>query len=388
MTLDKAFAALRLGRPAFVYDDRDLTQGPVLVMPASADIDWAREPLGGAGLGGLDGVGLLTLALDALRLDRFVPGSPVSRTAPSRIGLKSGGGSLATAKAVLDAAIPSDAFAVGGSLRLAPIRTGGVLAARSLDSGAYDLARLAVGSAGALLIAAPPERDRALEVTVSLTEIAAHREHTEVLIEEVASARLPSTYGGPGFLARAFTSLHDGVEHLALIKGEPEPGALVRVHSECLTGDALGSMRCDCGEQLRAAMVQIAAASSGALIYVRGHEGRGIGLANKIRAYALQDIGLDTAEANAALGFPQDAREYAVAAQILKHLNLFDVRLLSNNPLKASALKSFGVTVREEAPLALEANPFNLAYLNAKRYKFGHRLPQLDGGLDALVSDR
>jgi 3,4-dihydroxy 2-butanone 4-phosphate synthase/GTP cyclohydrolase II len=357
-------------------------------MPASADMDWARETLGGAGLGGLDGVGLLTLALEALRLDRFVPASPVSRTAPSRIGLKSGGGSLATAKAVLDAAIPSDAFAVGGSLRLAPIRTGGVLAARSLESGAYDLARLAVGSAGALLIAAPPERDRALEVTVSLTEIAAHREHTEVLIEEVASARLPSTYGGPGFLARAFTSLHDGVEHLALIKGEPEPGALVRVHSECLTGDALGSMRCDCGEQLRAAMVQIAAASSGALIYVRGHEGRGIGLANKIRAYALQDIGLDTAEANAALGFPQDAREYAVAAQILKHLNLFDVRLLSNNPLKASALKSFGVTVREEAPLALEANPFNLAYLNAKRYKFGHRLPQLDGGLDALVSDR
>jgi len=382
MPLDNAFAALRSGRAAFVYDDRDLSQGPVMVLPASADPGSAKETRAGAGL---DGVGLLTLALEAWRLDRFAPGCPVSRTAPSRIGLKGDGEALATAKAVLNPAIPSDAFAVGGSLRLAPIRVGGVLAARSLEAGAYDLARLAVGSTAALLIAAPLEIESATEVTVSLTEIAAHRERTEVLIEEAASARLPSTYGGPGFLARAFVSVHDGVEHLALIKGEPEPGALVRVHSECLTGDALGSMRCDCGEQLRAAMVQIAAAPSGALIYLRGQEGRGIGLANKIRAYALQDIGLDTAEANAALGFPHDAREYAVAAQILKALNLFDVRLLSNNPRKASALKSFGVIVREETPLVLKANPFNRAYLNTKRYKLGHRLPELDASLDALV---
>jgi 3,4-dihydroxy 2-butanone 4-phosphate synthase/GTP cyclohydrolase II len=385
MTLDKAFAALRLGRPALVYDDRDLSQGPVLVMPVGADLGWAIEADDAAGL---DGVGVLTLALDASRLDRFVPGCLVSRTAPSRIGLKGDADARAIASAVLNPATPSEAFAVGGSLRLAPIRVGGVLAARSLEAGAYDLARLAVGSTAALLIAAPPEIERAREVTVSLTDIAAHRERTEVLIEEAASARLPSTYGGPGFLARAFVSVHDGMEHLALIKGEPEPGALVRIHSECLTGDALGSMRCDCGEQLRAAMVQIAAAPSGALIYVRGHEGRGIGLANKIRAYALQDIGLDTAEANAALGFPHDAREYAVAAQILKHLNLVDVRLLSNNPRKASALKSFGVIVREEAPLVLKANPFNLAYLNAKRYKLGHRLPEFDGSLDALVGQR
>jgi len=147
----------------------------------------------------------------------------------------------------------------------------------------------------------------------------------------------------------------------------------------------LGSMRCDCGDQLRAAMVRIAAAPSGALVYVRGHEGRGIGLANKIRAYALQELGLDTAEANAALGFPDDAREYAVAAQILKRLGLVDVRLLSNNPRKASALTSFGVAVREEVPLVLEANPYNRAYLNAKRQKLGHRLPQFDGNLDVLV---
>jgi 3,4-dihydroxy 2-butanone 4-phosphate synthase/GTP cyclohydrolase II len=334
---------------------------------------------------GLDGVGVLTLALEAARLDRFGPGCLVSRTAPSRIGVKGDGDAITTATAVLDPAVPGHAFALGGCLRLAPIRAGGVVAVRSLEAGAYDLVRLAIGSTAALLIAARPEAALDPDVTTSLTEIAAHRERTETLIEEEASARLPSTYGGPGFLARAFVSVHDGVEHLALVKGEPEPGALVRIHSECLTGDALGSMRCDCGDQLRAAMVRIAAAPSGALVYVRGHEGRGIGLANKIRAYALQELGLDTAEANAALGFPDDAREYAVAAQILKRLGLVDVRLLSNNPRKASALTSFGVAVREEVPLVLEANPYNLAYLNAKRQKLGHRLPQFDGNLDVLV---
>lgn len=382
MPLNSAFAALRLGLPAFVYDDRDAGQGAILVAPAGADLG---RPVGCADGASLDGVGVLTLALEASRLDRFGLNCRVARTAPSRIGLKDDSEALATAKAVLDPAMPSDAFVVGGSLRLAPIRAGGVLAARSLEAGAYDLARLAVGAPAALLIAARPEAEIDAEVKISLTQIAAHRERTEILIEEGASARLPSTYGGSGFLARAFVSVHDGAEHLALVKGEPEPGALVRIHSECLTGDALGSMRCDCGDQLRAALAQIADAPSGALIYMRGHEGRGIGLANKIKAYALQDLGLDTAEANAALGFPHDARDYAVAAQILKTLNLFDVRLLSNNPRKAAALTSFGVTVREEAPLVLPANPFNLAYLNAKRYKLGHRFPNLDDSLTILV---
>ncbi len=380
MPLESAFASLRSGRPAILCDDREPSRGPVVVMPAD-----------GPGLSvdhGLDGVGVMTLALDAGRLDRFAPECGVSRTAPVRIGFKGCGDALATAQAVLDSSVPGDAFVLGGVLRLAPVRAGGGLATRSLEAGALDLVRLAVGSRAALLIAPKPGAGIDAQTTTSLTELAVHRERTERLIEEEASARLPSAYGGPGFTARAFIGLHDGVEHLALVKGEPEPGALVRIHSECLTGDALGSMRCDCGDQLRAAMVRIAAASSGALVYLRGHEGRGIGLANKIRAYALQERGLDTAEANAALGFPDDAREYAVAAQILKRLGLTDVRLLSNNPRKASALTSFGVTVREEAPLVLPANPHNLAYLNAKRDKLGHRLPALDGSLDALVGQR
>jgi 3,4-dihydroxy 2-butanone 4-phosphate synthase/GTP cyclohydrolase II len=199
------------------------------------------------------------------------------------------------------------------------------------------------------------------------------------LIEEVGRADLPSAYTADGLNMRAFRSLADGVEHLALVRGEPELGALVRVHSECLTGDALGSLRCDCGQQLRAAMSLIGASRSGALIYVRGHEGRGIGLANKVVAYALQDQGLDTAEANAALGFAADTRDYRVAAEIIKALGLDDIRLLTNNPLKGAALKQYGLRVREDVPLVLPSNPHNVDYLATKRDKMGHRLPADEG---------
>ncbi len=196
------------------------------------------------------------------------------------------------------------------------------------------------------------------------------------LIKEVAQASLPSAYTREGLTMRAFRSLADGLEHLALVRGEPQPGALVRVHSECLTGDALGSMRCDCGEQLRAAMRLISESRSGALIYVRGHEGRGIGLANKVAAYELQDQGLDTAEANTALGFAADARDYQVAAEMIRALGLTDIRLLTNNPLKGAALMRYGISVREDVPLVLASNPHNAGYLATKRDKMGHRLPE------------
>jgi 3,4-dihydroxy 2-butanone 4-phosphate synthase/GTP cyclohydrolase II len=197
----------------------------------------------------------------------------------------------------------------------------------------------------------------------------------ETLVEEVARAGMPSAYAPEGLVVRAFRSLADGCEHLALVKGEPARGALVRVHSECLTGDALGSLRCDCGEQLRAALARIGASRSGALIYLRGHEGRGIGLANKIAAYALQDQGLDTAEANAALGFEPDKRDYRVAAEILRAIGLDGVRLLTNNPLKGQALSRHGIRVIEDVPLVLPSNPHNADYLATKRDKMGHRFP-------------
>ncbi len=197
----------------------------------------------------------------------------------------------------------------------------------------------------------------------------------ESLVEELALARLPSAHTSADLIVRAFRSRVDATEHLALVKGEPAPGALVRVHSECLTGDALGSLRCDCGEQLRVALAWIGASESGALIYLRGHEGRGIGLANKIAAYALQDQGLDTAQANAALGFAPDTRDYREAADMLRALGLDDIRLLTNNPLKAAGLRRHGLRVREEAPLVLPSNPHNAGYLATKRDKMGHRLP-------------
>jgi 3,4-dihydroxy 2-butanone 4-phosphate synthase/GTP cyclohydrolase II len=208
----------------------------------------------------------------------------------------------------------------------------------------------------------------------SIAELSAHRIASERLVEEVARAQLPSQFGGEALEVRAFRSRLDGVEHLALVNGPLRPGALVRVHSECLTGDALGSLRCDCGSQLQAALRAVQDSGDGAVIYVRGHEGRGVGLANKIRAYALQDQGMDTVEANHALGFEDDLRDYGVAAQILQTLGLGRVRLLTNNPRKTADLTRYGIEVLEEVPLIAGGNPHNRAYLEAKRDKLGHRL--------------
>ena len=206
-------------------------------------------------------------------------------------------------------------------------------------------------------------------------------------VEEVARAPLPSRYG-EGLIAHAFRDLRDGAEHLALVKGAPGPGALVRVHSECLTGDALGSLRCDCGEQLRSALARIAASEAGVLVYVRGHEGRGIGLANKIAAYAHQDRGLDTVEANAALGFPPDARDYAAAAAILRALGVDDLRLLSNNAAKAAALRAHGLTVREELPLAHDDAAMDQTLLVMTEKRFGCAgVVDGQGRLAGLITD-
>lgn len=191
-------------------------------------------------------------------------------------------------------------------------------------------------------------------------------------IECVAVVDMPTVYSAVPFRAHSFIS-RDGIEHMALVS--PLTGALplVRVHSECLTGDAFGSMRCDCGPQLQASLRRFAE-GGGILIYLRGHEGRGIGLANKMRAYALQDQGLDTVEANLALGLPEDGRDYAPAAQILRHLGHGQVRLLTNNPEKVLGLQRYGIEVVGTETLITPPNPFNAAYLQTKARKFGHLL--------------
>ena len=171
----------------------------------------------------------------------------------------------------------------------------------------------------------------------------------------------------------------DGGEHLALIKGDPAAASaqtppLVRLHSECVTGDVFGSLRCDCGSQLQAATLRIAAAESGILVYLRGHEGRGIGLANKVHAYALQDQGLDTVEANHRLGFAADARDYSVAAAILRDCGVARLDLLTNNPAKIAALEGHGIAVASRVPLEMPQTPYNQAYMRTKRDRMGHAL--------------
>ncbi|MDE1901761.1 MAG: GTP cyclohydrolase II [Alphaproteobacteria bacterium] len=185
----------------------------------------------------------------------------------------------------------------------------------------------------------------------------------------IPTAHLPTRFGD--FVLRVFTG-PDGAEHMALSAGTPANGCLVRVHSECATGDILGSLRCDCRDQLELSLSMIRDAGSGLFVYLRGHEGRGIGLANKIRAYALQDGGMDTVDANIHLGFAADARDYAMAAHIIKHYMLNEIRLLTNNRGKAMALEQAGIKVVQQVPLWAATNPHNAAYVATKRDKMGH----------------
>lgn len=191
-------------------------------------------------------------------------------------------------------------------------------------------------------------------------------------VEHFAAARVPTVYGE--FTAHAYRSAVDGVEHVAYVMGDPagDPAPLVRVHSECLTGDILGSIRCDCGPQLQTALHAIADEGRGVLVYLRGHEGRGIGIGHKLRAYALQDDGLDTVEANEAQGLPADSREYGVGAQILVDLGVRAMRLMTNNPTKLGSLAGFDLEVTERVPIEVAANPENVRYLETKRDRMGH----------------
>ncbi|MCX5446623.1 GTP cyclohydrolase II [Streptomyces nigrescens] len=197
-------------------------------------------------------------------------------------------------------------------------------------------------------------------------------------VERVVTARLPTTYGE--FLAVGYLDLRSGIEQVALVHGDVVgEQVLTRVHSECLTGDAFASTHCECGDQLSAALRAIVAAGRGILVYLQGHEGRGIGLLAKLRAMKLQEGGLDTVEANIALGLPVDAREYGVAAEMLQDLGVRSVRLLSNNPRKREALLRHGIAVAEQVPLLMPPGVENIRYLRAKRERLDHDLPHLDG---------
>jgi 3,4-dihydroxy 2-butanone 4-phosphate synthase / GTP cyclohydrolase II len=270
-----------------------------------------------------------------------------------------------------------------------PLRAaeGGVLARNGHTEGSVDLMKLAGLQPSAVIceimrddghMARRPDLDIFAKthdlLILTIDDIVWHRTIKEQIMEEVAHANLPSDFTSFPMIVRAFKSKIDDSEHLAIVKYPLPEVPLVRVHSECLTGDALGSLRCDCGAQLQESLKLIGESDGGVLIYLRGHEGRGIGLANKIKAYALQDAGQDTVEANLSLGFAPDVRDYSVAAQILKTLDVKQLRLLSNNPQKAKGLERFGITTKEQVPLIVPSNPHNVDYLKTKREKFGHTL--------------
>ena len=267
-------------------------------------------------------------------------------------------------------------------------RAGGVLKRAGHTEAAVDLARLAglvpagvlceVVTSGKDAMARRPELEAfAAEhglLLISIADLIRYRRQTEKLVRRVGEARLPSEWGE--FTCVAFESLLDGEQHVAFVCGDVagDENVLVRVHSECLTGDVFASRRCDCGSQLAKAMQLIAAEGSGAVVYLRGHEGRGIGIGHKIRAYGLQDQGADTVDANVALGLPVDSREYGIGAQILVDLGVTTMRLMTNNTAKYGGLDGYGLTIVERVPLEIEPNPENEAYLRTKRDRMGHLL--------------
>jgi 3,4-dihydroxy 2-butanone 4-phosphate synthase/GTP cyclohydrolase II len=400
-SVEAALAALVAGRPVVVVDDEDReNEGDLIFAAGSATADLVGFMIRHTS-------GYICVAMTGADLDRLgLP--PMTAVNEDRKGtayavsvdardVESTGISAAdrarTIKVLSDSA--TEPWELTRPGHVMPLRAvpGGVLRRAGHTEAAVDLARMAgLAPSGALcelvnddgtMMRAPQCRafaDAHGLVMISIADLIRYRRRTESLVKRVAQTRLPTEFGD--FTAFGYSSDTDDSEHIALVAGEIGDGLdiLVRVHSECLTGDVFGSLRCDCGPQLHGALRRVAEEGRGVVLYVKGHEGRGIGLLHKLRAYTLQDEGHDTVDANLELGLPADARDYGTGAQILADLGIHSMRLLTNNPAKRAGLEGYGLTIIERVPLEIHPNPHNQVYLQTKVDRMGHELTTDEAG--------
>ncbi len=403
--VERAVAEIALGRPVVVVDSADReNEGDLVVAAECVTPELVAFMM--SECRGLICVPMASADLDRLRLPQMVEQNTesmstaftVSVDATAAHGVSTGisaADRAATIRLLADPAATAEDFARPGHVFPLRARPGGVLVRPGHTEAALDLTRLAGLRSAAVVVELAAEDGTMLrlpELTdfarrhelaiVSIAELAAHLRRTGSgtpdLVRREAETVLPTSHGE--FRAYGYRSALDGVEHIALATGDLGDGedVLVRVHSECLTGDVFGSQRCDCGPQLRAALERIRAEGRGVVLYLRGHEGRGIGLLSKLRAYELQERGRDTLDANLELGLPADARDYAAGARMLADLGVRSVRLMTNNPEKTAALTRHGLRITGREPVPVPPGEHNLSYLRAKRDRMGHDLPWLD----------
>jgi 3,4-dihydroxy 2-butanone 4-phosphate synthase/GTP cyclohydrolase II len=410
-SIERAVADIAAGRMVIVVDDEDRENEGDLVMAASRatpeTMAFIIKHTSGVVCVPMVGSDLDRLALPPMTsINEDRKGTAYSVSVDARDGVSTGisaADRARTARVLADTA--TEPYEITRPGHVFPLRAveGGVLRRPGHTEAAVDLARMAgLSPAGVIAeivnddgsMARLPElaafaREHHLAL-VSIADLIAYRRRNETLVERMAETRLPTMHGP--FRAFGYRSVLDGQEIVAMVAGDIGDGqdVLVRVHSECLTGDVFGSQRCDCGPQLDAALEAVSAEGRGVVLYVRGHEGRGIGLLHKLQAYQLQDTGHDTVDANLELGLPADSRDYGTGAQVLADLGVRTMRLLSNNPAKRAGLEGYGLTISERVPLPISPTEHNLAYLRTKRDRMGHDLPSLEDNVSdgpAALSD-
>ena len=402
--VERAISEIRIGHAVVVVDDADRENEGDLVFAAQR----ATPELAGFMIRHTSGV--VCVAMEAAELDRLkLPpmtvvnedrkGTAYSVSVDARDGISTGisaADRARTIRVLADSATDPNEITRPGHVFPLRAAEGGVLRRPGHTEAAVELARLAgLSAAGAIceivhddgsMMRAPDLRrfaDLHGLAMISIADLIAYVRRTERQVERVATTKLPTVFGE--FTAVGFRDTITGSDHVALVRGDIGDGedVLVRVHSECLTGDVFGSLRCDCGPQLSAALARVAGEERGVVLYMRGHEGRGIGLLHKLQAYQLQDAGHDTVDANLQLGLPADARDYGTGAQILADLGVRTMRLLTNNPAKRAGLEGYGLTVIGREPLPPTVTDDNLLYLTTKRDRMGHELPGLGHGSPA-----